>query len=75
MIKTYAYALGDVVWTLQDETNIVEAWTVKQVTISVVSVEDDGTIIKYVLAGKRGSLIFLEENIYETLADALSAIP
>ena len=74
MIKSYIYNLGDIVWTLQDETDIVETWTVKQITINVTSTEETGTTIKYVLAGRRGSLQFLEADIYETLTDALNAI-
>lgn len=75
MIRNYVYNLGDIVWTLQNETNIVESWIVKQVLINVTSDAIDGTVVKYVLAGKRGSFKFLESDMYETIADALNAIP
>lgn len=70
MNKDYIYSLGDIVWTIQDDTNLVEAWTVKQVFIIVTST----TIVKYVLAGKRGSFVFLEDDIYATLSDALAVL-
>lgn len=71
MNETYLYALNATVWTIQDETNIVESWSVKQVTIVCT---EAATVVKYVLKGLRGSIIFLEEDVYETLEDALETI-
>lgn len=71
MNETYLYALDSTVWTIQEETNIVESWFVKQITITCT---EDDTVVTYILRNGRGTFIYLEDDLFETLEDALESI-
>ena len=71
MNQRYTYALGDIVWVVDEETSIAKNFVVHQVTIIVTQ---NAVNINYILQNKNVTKNVSQNVIYASLQDALATL-